>query len=435
MMGIDVDYAMHRRYVFHGFDSDPQLAVLRRCLEGLLAKQPAPPEPKALLEGGIAFPADVLAARQARRDRSPRLAFDAAGAPHVIFYSNRDGTNAVYLRRFNQRGEPTDDVRLSPAGEESYCADCAFDPAGTLWTVWCGRKNPKNFYDIFVHSRRPTGESAIQQITSCDDDAMSPKIAAGPDGTVVAAYYEWAYLWGYSRDRNIFARTYQPSSRAWTKAVEVSPHFPEVEDHTDPDVVVDAQGKAWIVWSYDYHPQLYKNPVDADQPTIFAARLSANTVSSPILVGATGPFREAIDLFPSAALDTQGALWCAWDCSEPHRCIRLARLDQPANAFKLIVTFGAAQEVCSTPELSPAAQGQLLLAWSQRTRAQRWQVMLRLLKEGRPTAQAAFTDDADLLFPQPMMDPAGQYWLVYEKSNPKGSEIVLRNVTAELKAP
>ena len=75
-------------------------------------------------------------------------------------------------------------------------------------------------------------------------------------------------LWGSSRDRNIFARRYDPVRHAWDAAREISPHAPEVEDHTDPDVVIDPQGKNWVVWSYDYHPQLYKKPVEAEQPTI-----------------------------------------------------------------------------------------------------------------------------------------------------------------------
>jgi hypothetical protein len=46
-------------------------------------------------------------------------------------------------------------------------------------------------------------------------------------------------LWGKSRDRNIFAKRYDPVHHEWDAAREISPHAPEVEDHTDPDVVID----------------------------------------------------------------------------------------------------------------------------------------------------------------------------------------------------
>jgi len=58
-------------------------------------------------------------------------------------------------------------------------------------------------------------------------------------------------LWGTSWDRNIFARRYDPVRHAWDAAREISPHVPEVEDLTDPDVVIDPQGNNWVVWKYE----------------------------------------------------------------------------------------------------------------------------------------------------------------------------------------
>ena len=219
--------------------------------------------------------------------------------------------------------------------------------------TWCGLHN--RFYEIYVLSRREGQEPVIRRLTASDDDAMSPKIATGPDGTVTVAYYRWARMGSVSRDRNIFERTFDPVQRTWSQEREVSPREPQVEDHTDPDVVIDRVGAAWVVWSYDYHPQLYKRPLDAAEPTIFAARVGSNTVSAPFVVGTTGKYRHAIDLFPSAAIDSKGAMWCAWDCSEPTRCIRLARLGQSSGAGAIGSTFGGQEFLCSTPALSAAA--------------------------------------------------------------------------------
>ncbi len=444
MIGVDADHALRRTYgihgwpawvvidqqgivQFHGHDSDHQLSGLRRCLEQLLASSPSAPGPSQIQEG-IAFPPEVLAARQAQRERSPRLALDTAGKPYVVYYSNREGANAVYLRHFNQQGEAAGDERLSPANGEAYAADCAFDPQGTLWVTWCGRHS--RFYDIFVLSRQGGQPPVLRRLTASDDDAMSPKIAASPDGTVTVTYYKWAKMGGVSRDRNIFARRFDPARRAWSEEVEVSPPEPAVEDHTDPDVVIDRQGGAWVVWSYDYHPSLYKHPVAAAEPTIFAARVGSNAVTAPLVVGATGQFRNAIDLFPSAAIDSQGAVWCAWDCSEPQRCIRLARLVPPADAFTPVNAFGGQNCVCSTPELSYAAGGkQLLLAWSQRTRGGFWQGKAVLLASGQALKTATFTENADVLFPQAQQGADGRFWVAYERSGPKGSQLVLRNLT------
>ncbi len=458
MIGIDADYGMSRAYDagswptfivvdangiirFHGFDSDRQLGGVRACLRQVMA--PGTPEAKETggrpflpadkLDGGIAFSTEVVAARQAERDRWPRLAFSASGAPWVVFYSNRDGTNAVYLRRFNQQGEALGDERLSPPGLESYAADCASDSQGTLWTTWCAKTN--RFYDIYVQARTEGKPSRLEQLTFSDDDAMSPKIAAGPAGSVTVTYYKWAKLNGISRDRNIFARTWDAQEAAWGREVEISPPQPAVEDHSDPDVVIDKRGRAWIVWSFDYHSQLYKEPLDADQPTIFAARFAGNTASAPVLVGASGQFHYAIDFFPSAALDAQGILWCAWDCNEPRRCIRLARLNADGQAFRPVAAFEMEGGIASTPELSPMTDGRLLLAWSERsTRVARarWQGKIVLLKDGRRVASTVLKADADVLFPEPLQAPNGEHWVAYEKTDSHKSEILLRNITAEL---
>ena len=445
-MGIDADYSMSRAFDargwptfvvvdadgvvrFHTRELDRNLTRLREVVHRLLSTPPTGAKP--VLEQGIAYPPDVSACWHARRDRSPRLAFGPAGNPQVVFCSTREGGNAVYLRTFDQQGQAARDERLSPAGVECYSADCATDSRGTLWTTWCA-KGPR-FYDIHVQSRRAGAPPRTQQLSFSDDDAMSPKIAAGPGGAVTVTYYRWAWLWGASRDRNIFARTYDPVHGVWGPEVEVSPHVPEVEDHTDPDVVIDREGNSRIVWSYDYHPSLYRHPVDADQPTIFAARVSSGTVSAPVLVGASGQFRHAIDLFPSAALDARGVLWCAWDCSEPRRCIRLCRLNDTGDAFQFVRAFGDGGVICSTPELSPTAADPLLLAWSQRRADALWEGQVALLKDGQPLRTVTLTEPADVLFPQAQQSPAGDYWVAFEKCAPQGSQIVLRNVTAELR--
>ncbi|HEY5911212.1 MAG TPA: hypothetical protein VJA21_11480 [Verrucomicrobiae bacterium] len=439
MMGIDADYSMSQDYRaqswptfvvvdaegvirFHGFDSDQNLAGVRRCLKNIL--RATEKDPKQVLASGVAYPAEVLACRKARRDRSPRLAFDRSGNANVVYYSNVGGTNAVYVRRFDPQGALKSEDRLSPAGLESYAPDCVFDDAGTLWVTWSAR--PDRFFDIFVQSHNKGEPPRTERLSSSDDDAMSPRIAAGAGGALTVTYYKWAKLNGISRDRNVFARSYDPARRSWGSEVEISPLEPKVEDHTDPDVVMDAQGGAWIVWSYDYHPQLFRKPVSASQPTIFAARFSSNTAAPAVLVGATGRLRDAIDLFPSVALDSAGVLWCAWDCSEPHRNIQLARRSPGDEAFNAVASFGKA--ICSTPKLSATRDGRLLLAWSEHAAVGGWQGKVALLKDGQPLETVTLTEKADVLFPQAQQSPDGQYWVVYETSSETGAQVTVRKL-------
>lgn len=448
MIGIDADYAVSQAYRsqgwpsflvvdpegvvrFHAPPTDRELTSLRKCLDQLLAQKPATTGEKPAMHRGIALPTEVLASWQARRDRSPRLAFDRVGNPLLVYYSNREGTNAVFLRRFNSKGEAQEDRRLSSPGVESYAADCAADATGNLWVTWCGRQ--KGRYDIYVQSLPAQGDPVTEHFKSNLDDAMSPRIATGPDGAIAVVCYFWHALRGVSRDRDVFAFTFDPTRHAWRPQLEVSPHAPEVEDHSDPDVTFDPQGRAWVAWSYDYHPQLFKQPVDASQPTIFAAQVkSSDAVSAPIFAGATGKLRDAVDLFPSAVVDGQGKLWCAWDCSEPRRAIRLVQYEEAGNRFKEANVFGGAGEVCSTPELSAAGTNGLLLAWSSRAEGERWRGRVAFLKGGQATADTVISESVNVLFPQAQKAPNGEYWVTYEKCGPIGSEVVLRNVSAEL---
>ena len=162
MMGLDFDYSVSQAFHaqgwptfvvidpegiirFHGFDTDRELYGVRRCLSDLLKAKPLDSR-TAMMSKGIAYLPDVQAARLAQRDRSPRLCFDASGNPLVVFYSNRTGTNSVYLRRYNPQGGQINEERLSPAEVESYAPDCVTDTAGALWVTWCARTG--RCYDI-----------------------------------------------------------------------------------------------------------------------------------------------------------------------------------------------------------------------------------------------------------------------------------------------
>jgi hypothetical protein len=177
---------------------------------------------------------------------------------------------------------------------------------------------------------------------------------------------------------------------------------------------------------------LFKQPLPVDQPTIFAAKLGLARVADPLLVGSQFPDGHAIDLFPSVATDGEGVLWCAWDASQPRRCIKLARLTQDQSRFEWVGDFGGPGRIASTPELAPVGGNSLLLAWSEKTQG-RWQAQVVLLRAGKAVARATIADTGEVLYPQAQGDAAGRYWLVYERTEEQGSEVVLKPLTAELR--
>jgi hypothetical protein len=447
MIGSDADYGMMRAYgargwprfvvidrsgviAFHGFPADMELANIRACLNAL-APEGATPRDGTALENGVCYPQFAFDAMKARRDRSPRLALDAEGKPSVAFYSNRDGGNAIYLRTVKPDGALLDTC-LTPTDSDCYAPDCAFDTSGRLWVVWCAKFGKA--YDVYAWHGGTDGSGVTTPLTRSAEDAMRPRIAAGPGGALTVAYYKWRSMHGVSRDRDIFCRTYAPASGTWDEEQAVCPRVPEVEDHTDPDVAITGQGDSWVVWSYDYHPGLFPSPKDADQPTIFAASIGAfSGVSEPVLIGTVGHIRHATDLFPSAAVDASGVLWCAWDADDgngPTRVIRLARLD--GDRFGEATDLTERGKLCSTPELSPGKDGTILATWSQRVDGV-WVGKAAVLRDGEVVKETSFNErPADVLYPQAAQGADGRIWVVYEKCGEGGSEIVLKEITEAL---
>jgi hypothetical protein len=74
------------------------------------------------------------------------------------------------------------------------------------------------------------------------------------------------------------------------------------------------------------------------------------------------------------------------------------------------------------------------VVWLQRKAGEPWQGKVTLLQEGRSVAETTLVEPADVQFPQAQQGPDGRHWVVYEKTNRKGSEIVLRNLTKELQS-
>lgn len=422
------------RIRFHGFASDQDLSNVRKTLRELVESGSGELDSGLVLKDGVCYPQFVAKAMSARRDRSPRLALDPAGEPWTVFYSNRSGNNDIFVRHKGDDGSFVE-ATMTISEADDYAPDCVFDSSGTFWVVWCSDRGGR--YDIYARAYSDGAWSELMQITRSDDDAMRPRIAAGNSGDLVVTYYKWAKMGGTSRDRNIFARRYDAAAQMWGRETEISPHKPEVEDHTDPDVAIDGDGNAWIVWSYDYHPSLFGKPLDTDQPSVFAAKFARdNTVSEAKLVGTVGRHLTAVDLFPSVAFDVTGTLWCAWDAfdmsSDSGRAVRLAKLVD--DKFSAASEPSDAGSICSTPELISGRDGAVVAVWSEK-KADVWTGKASVLRDGRQVVETTIEAGSDdVRFPQVSQSADGRTWIVYERSSETGSTVEIKEITNELRA-
>jgi hypothetical protein len=328
------------------------------------------------------------------------------------------------------------DILVTESQADDYSPDIAASGDGSLWVTWVANRLKK--YDVYARRFRGGQWSATMPVTQSDDDAFHPRIASDAKGSVLVTYYKWNRAGKYSRDRDVFARIYD--GRSWGEEIEVSPPEPKVEDHTDPAIAVDSQGQAWIAWSYDYHPQLFKAPEDADQPTIFAQKLaSGQKAGSPLLVGTRGEGIHAIDLFPSIAVGPDDEVWCAWDATKNHgraRVILAARLQghgslarsAPSSTFGSEVCVSNMADLASSPSLCVDSSGTPHAVWRQYVEGH-WVLVGSHGPNGRWSEPAIWEKaEGDSRAAQVLADNKGGLWLVYEQQVKKDSEVLVKKL-------
>jgi hypothetical protein len=295
--------------------------------------------------------------------------------------------------------------------------------------AWASNRSGK--YDIYLRSFDGKSWSPEHRVTESRDDAMRPAVAADQDGRVWVAYYKWnCNSGGASRDRDVFVRWLHNGQ--WSDELLVSPAEPAIEDHADPAIAADPRvgGRVWIAWSYDYHPQLFDEPEDTDQPSIFARPVG---VMGPLgegihLVGTRGRNQHAIDLWPSVAFDPAGNLWCAYDYSPLTRGQRGALVasfngDRFAAPDRVAMTRGD----FASPSLHVGADGTKLLVWSQRV-GELWNVRGSLdTGSGWSPPKEIAASSGDLRSPAAAFVDE-EVWVAYEEETDLESKIRVTKV-------
>jgi hypothetical protein len=431
---VDFDYKMQSAYHARGW---PQAVIIGpdgyiRLHVPMISRDE--PEARRILDtlcrGRRAARKEVLpgamsAGPAGHRDFLPRAAVDDENRLWVVFTSNRDGNNNIYLRCPGAKETPKD-IRVTESPADDYSPDIAASPDGSLWTAWVSNQGKK--YDIYMRRFKDGRWSQTVPITQSDDDAFHPRIGVDDKGRVCVTYYKWIQRSGRSRDRDVYARFYD--GRSLSKEVEVSPPEPKGDDHTDPSIAVDSHGSAWIAWSCDYHPELYQTPEDADAPTIFAQKLAGGRkMGGPLLVGTRGAANHAIDLLPSIAIGPRDEVWCAWDGTKRHLRFALANQARPgATAFGQETYLSDENALASRPAICVDKSGTPHAVWRQYMGAH-WALVGSHGPKGRWTEPAPWVkDEGDCRNPMILADREGALWLVYEHQMEKDTEVLVRNV-------
>jgi hypothetical protein len=175
----------------------------------------------------------------------PNVALDANGVAHVAWYDYRfdnDAGEILFKSRHNGAWEVTAgdeaDRNISVNTGDSQFVALAAGPDGSLHAAW--RDNSDGSYRILYRERDAAGVWGSQVALSPPGvSADGATLAVADDGTVVAA---WADARG--GDKAVYSRE-RPAGGAWGSPWRVSPGGAGAEE---PALSIDAEGRRHLAW-------------------------------------------------------------------------------------------------------------------------------------------------------------------------------------------
>jgi lysophospholipase L1-like esterase len=228
-------------------------------------------------------------------------------------------------------------------------------PDGTPWLVWSSaeRSDPAR-NRLYVSRWVNDGWTAPEEVpTGGLSKATEPDVAVGPDGTVWLA---WVGFDGV--DDEIYASRWD--GRFWFSPQQVSADddAPSLYDR-QPRLAVGQDGQPWLVWTG------HQAGVDDE---IYASHWTGRAWTPEQTVSQDD---DALDVWPSLALDAEGQPWVAWqgrvtDTEQSHLRILTSHWDPTLaswspEAVASSLTSSAVDE--TSPALALDEKGRMSLAW------------------------------------------------------------------------
>lgn len=360
--------------------------------------------------------------RPCHRERFPSIAC-ADGNVYVVFTSNRNGNEDVYVKVFDGK-RWSHDFKVATSEADEFDGRLVIDSSGRPCFSWTS--NAGGTYNIHV-ARATAGAVTMEfppgniieykitldigkarQLTDSDDDAMHARLAAGKDGSVWVAYYKWQKRNGLSRDKEVFVRRFDGGT--WSDEVQVSPtDVPWYEDHTAPTIAATGNG-AVVAWSWDFHqPDGYTK--ESRNPTIFFRSVGSDLE----LFDTNAASGTAIDTMPCVAVKG-GKLLLAWESISWDRAKRADRKSVHVWDGQTAALSRGLFNVC-TPRLALSPTGAISCVWAETKSGLEWRLMRadfdeRGASSGSPTT---IVTEGNPRFPAISYDADGTLWVAYGK--------------------
>ncbi|MEW6605972.1 MAG: redoxin domain-containing protein [bacterium] len=241
---------------------------------------------------------------------------DNSGNVWVVWCEKKDERGNIYARYYN--GEVLSE-KMDVSGDkgDNYQPRISLDSSGNVWIAWAS--NREGNYNIYARYYDGENWSEIIKVTSDKKDEMHPVIACDNTNRIWFAWYRWtpmSLLLFRERGRHVFAKYYDNKSGVWSKETLITQDFSKWDHHSDPEITVDNQGKIWLSWTTNYHPECYKPPKrqKCDGPSIFAKCYDDDNWGTPTVVSIdTQGQHSRNNYYSKITADNSGGIWIVWE--------------------------------------------------------------------------------------------------------------------------
>jgi thiol-disulfide isomerase/thioredoxin len=348
---------------------------------------------------------------------SPKAVSDKTNTIWVAFHSNKEGNNNIYLRAYKD-GKMVKEYPITRSASDNYSPDITITPDQTIWLCWVSNKNGK--YDIYACSYKKGVFSEQTQVTRSYDDAFHPRIVSDNGNNVHLTYYKWDTIRNYSRDRDVFYRSY--NGKQWSDEVRVSPSQPSFDDATDPSIICDNNKNVYVAYSYDYHPGNYKKEENVTQATIFLQHVRDTfDPNEQLLIGTKElVYKSVVDITPELAVDSKNTIWCAWDARA--KGTRYIFAKRTTDSTETVISEKSA--ISTNPNILLCDAGKPCIVWNQ-TEGENWGIFGSKLENGLWTSPIRLVESLNDCKEPVLVSTKNKKHLVYVEYQNKGSRIQL----------
>jgi thiol-disulfide isomerase/thioredoxin len=401
-------------------------SILNKMLSGTMSS-------KTIIRDGIAYmPATLQRTGEIENrricDRFPSVACTPDSKVYVVFTTNRNGSDDVFIRVFDG-SKWSEDMPIAATDADEYDSTVVVDKQGRIWVCWTSNAGGKN-YKIFVMSFTNPSQLGVPVRLTHSDDAMHPRMACDESGWIWITYYKWHKMGRYSRDKEVYLRKLKNGK--WSDELQISPtDVPQHEDHSDP--AISAYGDGVIVaWSWDFHPPNRGYSKEAEAPTIFI-----RTVNDKMALGKISSVSgKNIDVTPAVVASDNRQIWSAWDSlgwnQRKRLCVGNPHIGRNNPISKIWALNEPVTNVCS-PYFAISPTGHLMLLWSETQDGSHW-ALKRLdldISKNRWSKAEMIESQGNPRFCSAAYGLQGQLWIAYSGQTKKGREIVVKNLGKE----